>query len=197
MTDKGFKKPVLNALVRGLKDEQHEVRDACTNALGRSGSCALPSLMEAIKDYDYGRPLSDEGFQVTSRWYLFSAIDRILMNTAVSIPERELCAKSVASFLQSRSPEDDAPYLDIWKAGDTLAEHIADRSALSKLIQMAEHMDPRVRRSVAHALGHINDIEATNALRKLSTDSAAEVREEADKSLANVTRKERAKKDIS
>lgn len=120
---------VIQVLMDGLADENEDVRFACGWALQRAGSLAVPYLIRALADTRYQRPNKNREDRCSSVWDILFTIDRILSRAEIDPKHRDDCAKAAANFLEERSPDDGLDYLDVWKAADTLGEHIGGRTA--------------------------------------------------------------------
>lgn len=178
-----FDPQILQSLLEALLDEAEGVRFASGQLIQQAGSAALPYLLRGLADSRYHAPHHNRQDRCSSVWDILFAIDAILSRFEISRDNYKACVEAVADFLKDRSADDGLDRLDIWKAGDTLGEHIGGAEGLQKLTALVTHPDPRVRASVAHGLSHIEDPAAVQGLKVLAKDPVEDVRLEALKYL--------------
>jgi hypothetical protein len=179
LDEEGFTAEVMEALFTRLQDISQDVRFGCTRLLARAGVAALPYAFAALTIHGSQTGQSSVGSHESGIWESLSVIDGVLSRPEVGLDDRAACVEAVAGFLRERSVCDGVDSMAIWKAGDTLGEHIGDAAALSQLLSLLEHPDPRVRASVAHGLSHIDDSRARQGLQLLSRDPNESVSNEA------------------
>lgn len=179
--DKNTDERIVSALVKGLADDSEDVRFACGEALQSTGTQALPHLLEALSDEAYQRPHHNREDRCSSVWDILFTVDGMLGTHHPDEKDRKRCIDAIGRFLKHRTAEDELDPLDIWKAGDTLGEHIGGKDALEVLCGLADHPDARVRKSVVHGLSHIDEPGAGRQLRRFSDDPVESVRIEATK----------------
>jgi hypothetical protein len=175
----GFTPDIMAALFERLRDQVQAVRFCCAHLLARAGEAALPYIFGALTIRNSKTGETSIGSNESGIWESLSVIDGVLSDADVGADTRAACAGIVGQFLSARNARDGADSMDIWKAGDTLGEHIGGDAALRQLLGLLEHSDPRVRTSVAHGLSHIDDSQASRALGILSRDPDESVRTEA------------------
>src|SRR5262245_1606054 len=179
LDEERFTAEVVEALFARLQDSSQAVRFACARLLARAGVAALPYAFAALTIHGSQTGQASIGSLESGIWESLSVIDGVLSRPDVAVGDRAVCVEAVAGFLRERSADDGVDSLAIWKAGDTLGEHMGDAAALSQLLSLLEHPDPRVRTSVAHGLSHIDDVRARQGLQLLSQDQNESVSNEA------------------
>jgi len=178
-----FTPSINSALMTGLADASVEVRFESGQTLQQSGRQAIPYLTTALLDERYQRPHANPNDRCSSVWDILFTLDGILGRQDTTPGDRDASACAVGGFLETRFPDDGLDCMDVWKAGDTLGEHIGGREALATLSALIDHPDPRVRASVAHGLSHLKEPEARERLHLLLHDGDEGVRNEAAKYL--------------
>lgn len=171
----------VNALVKTLSDESEEVRQTAAHALRNAGSRGVSCLVTLLAEYRHHQ--HHRAQSGGSAWDILWALDEILTYGECAPSDYLKCADAIAEFLASASCDDTLSYLDLWKAGDSLAMSIGGNTAIEKFANLATHEDPRVRASVAHGLGHLKGSQCIKMLKVLAGDRSEKVREEAEKAL--------------
>jgi len=177
---------IRNALVRALYDESEDIRGKAIYA----SSCIaneqlLWKIMNSLSNPASYRPSADDADR-RCVWHALFAMDDIIDRISLSADEMKQLAQQMLEVLKNLLEMPTHSNLDIWKVGDSLGEHIRGTHALTVLKQMFDHLDPVVRDSAVHGLGHLGGHEALQLLTLALSDSDFDVRDEAHRAIAEI-----------
>lgn len=181
---------VISNLVRSLYDELQDVRGQAVYAVcGFASRQLLFLLVDSLVDSNLYKPTSDDPDK-RSLWHALFALDEVVDRLDLSANERDEIAGKIFQALLGILQRPEPSSLDIWKVGDSLGEHIKGQSALSILRNMFVHPNPLVRDSAVHGLGHLRGDEAIKLINLALCDREPEVRQEAQRALAEISAKQ-------